>query len=610
MATSGCSKSASPFSRFLLLEYFACGVALVHVIVCLISVIVHSPNADEIAHFPAGVSHWKYGRFDLYRVNPPLVRLIAVAPFVALGDDYDWTLYTENVGERPEFKIGIRQLYNHGLSATWRIQLSRCVAILFSCLGIWVLWQWGKTAVSRRFALAVVAFWCFCPNILAFASTINPDLGAVTMGLIAAYTVWRYLHHPVLWSVTIAGISLGLSLLTKLTWISATVSLPLAAWVSLSICRSFAAKPWYKRFLDLALYWGIALVTLNSGYLFERTMVPLGEYEFCSQVLGGPGCSSQNTGNRFQGTMLGQLPVPVPQNYLLGIDYLKYEVEQKKWSFLLGEWRLGSWPHYYVMTTALKTPESTLLGAFLGVFVFSVCASRRLVSDSAMSMFVLLCFPALCAFISVSYQGGFNHHHRYVLVIYPVIFAFAAYLVSPSALRLLRDTFPRSRGQHRRIATLLTAVLFAASVFSSLRVHPHYTSYFNSVSGGPTNGWRLLGFSNVDWGQDLAKVERWIQEHPECRPLSFELDFFGTNGELFKLPRSIPLQLPRGSSVDEIRKSITQTQWWIISVKSLHNVDDHNGLEYLQELEPYDRIAYSYHVYRIDPLPPETDSNK
>jgi hypothetical protein len=35
----------------------------------------YSPTIDEPAHMAAGISHWKFGRFDLYRVNPPRVSI-------------------------------------------------------------------------------------------------------------------------------------------------------------------------------------------------------------------------------------------------------------------------------------------------------------------------------------------------------------------------------------------------------------------------------------------------------------------------------------------------------------------------------------------------------
>ena len=37
---------------------------------------VHSPTWDEVGHLAAGLSHWELGRFELYSVNPPLVRTI------------------------------------------------------------------------------------------------------------------------------------------------------------------------------------------------------------------------------------------------------------------------------------------------------------------------------------------------------------------------------------------------------------------------------------------------------------------------------------------------------------------------------------------------------
>ncbi len=51
--------------------------ALVVVILCIHAALLawagsrHSPSNDEVGHLPAGLSHWYFGRFDLYCVNPP-----------------------------------------------------------------------------------------------------------------------------------------------------------------------------------------------------------------------------------------------------------------------------------------------------------------------------------------------------------------------------------------------------------------------------------------------------------------------------------------------------------------------------------------------------------
>ena len=42
-----------------------------------------SPTLDEVGHLPAGTYIWEFGRFDVYRVNPPLVRMLAGVPVIA-----------------------------------------------------------------------------------------------------------------------------------------------------------------------------------------------------------------------------------------------------------------------------------------------------------------------------------------------------------------------------------------------------------------------------------------------------------------------------------------------------------------------------------------------
>jgi hypothetical protein len=217
-------------------------------------------------------------------------------------------------------------------------------------------------------------------------------------------------------------------------------------------------------------------------------------------------------------------------------------------------------------------------------------------------MFLFLIIPAAVCFASVSLQGGFNHHHRYVLMIYPPMFALAAYIASPVGIKLLKFRLPWLGPKKRSIAVPLAFTLVALSAASSLRVHPYYTSYFNTLSGGPENGWRLLGFSNIDWGQDILEVDKWLKAHPEKRPLVMDLDYFGMNGELFDVSTSLPPQFPRDTHIDEVRSTLDEPQWWIISVKRLYNYPDHDGLEYLQQIEPVDKIAYAYHVYYLEPL--------
>ncbi|MBI3924523.1 MAG: hypothetical protein HY319_03200 [Armatimonadetes bacterium] len=95
-----------------------------------------------------------------------------------------------------------------------------------------------------------------------------------------------------------------------------------------------------------------------------------------------------------------------------------------------------------------------------------------------------------------------NHHLRYVLPLYPFLFLFAARVV-----------------RWERIGRPLAAVCLLLNLASVSRVHPQELAYFNELVGGPENGHLHLLESNLDWGQDLLRLRKWLDEHPEARPL-------------------------------------------------------------------------------------------
>ena len=59
-----------------------------------------------------------------------------------------------------------------------------------------------------------------------------------------------------------------------------------------------------------------------------------------------------------------------------------------------------------------------------------------------------------------------------------------------------------------------TAVAAVLSVLSTLSVAPHYLAYFNEAFGGPANGYKFLAdSSNLDWGQDLKGLKRFMEKN-------------------------------------------------------------------------------------------------
>jgi len=107
------------------------GVLLVHGSLLAWSAYCHSPAYCEIACLPAGLSHLNLGRFDLYRVNPPLVRTIAAIPADCAEAKVDWKLYNPNLLSRPWLNMGLDFLKANNMRSFWLYTYGRWMCIPF-----------------------------------------------------------------------------------------------------------------------------------------------------------------------------------------------------------------------------------------------------------------------------------------------------------------------------------------------------------------------------------------------------------------------------------------------------------------------------------------------
>lgn len=65
---------------------------------------------------------------------------------------------------------------------------------------------------------------------------------------------------------------------------------------------------------------------------------------------------------------------------------------------------------------------------------------------------------------------------------------------------------------------------------SSVKSHPHYLAYFNEFAGGSKNGYKYLVDSNIDWGQDLKGLKKFIQKE---KVSDVVLSYYGSGLEEF-----------------------------------------------------------------------------
>lgn len=164
------------------------GLLVIHTGLLAYSAYVHSPTLNEPGHLVAGLSYWKFGRFDVYSVNPPLVKLVAALPVMAAGYEEDWSGFYSGPGARPEMAMGKDFVAANGTRSFLLFMLARWACIPFSWVGAMVCYLWARDLSGRPAGVLAAALWCFEPNILAHASLMSPDAHAAAMGVAASYT--------------------------------------------------------------------------------------------------------------------------------------------------------------------------------------------------------------------------------------------------------------------------------------------------------------------------------------------------------------------------------------------------------------------------------------
>jgi 4-amino-4-deoxy-L-arabinose transferase-like glycosyltransferase len=528
----------------------------------------HSPTADEWGHLPAGLIHWREARFDAYRVNPHLVRMLGAAPLVVFYPELEaFAPLVSQPLDRPEFLAGLDFYLRYGDACFWYFTVARWACIPFSLLGVYLCYRWAMELYGPTAGLVAAALWSFSPSVLAYGQLMVPDVGAASLGLAANYVFWRWLRRPSDASSMLAGTVLATAILAKATWIVLLVLWPVV-WLVVRLRTRKAGLSVFRlvAMLLIAVYW------LNAAYLFQGTFSRLGDYEFASRVLSGKTDQDpqDSAGNRFRPTPLAAIPVPLPADFVLGIDRQKVDFELGMPSYLRGEWRRGGWWYYYLYAMAIKEPLGTWI-LFLWAGAIGVRSWMRGQSKPWDEAWLLL--PAVVVLTFVSSQTGFNHHLRYVLPAFPYLYIFAARLFQQGSVPV-------------RCAPIRWGLLVWA-VASSLWVYPHSLSYFNEAVGGPMKGHLHLHNSNTDWGQDLIFARQWLERHPEIRVdgaaigLTAPLRFRG------EIIRSAPQQPTPG--------------YYVVSVNAMCDYGDPYG--YFRDLEPAAMITYAIRLYRIDEEP-------
>lgn len=566
------------------------GLLGVHAVLLGYTSYVTSPVEQEPAHLIAGYSNWQLGKFHIFHVNPPLVRSVAALPVLLLSPTYDRVKFDRQLHGREERALGSAFLADNQAAARQLLVVARWACISFSLVGAYFCWRMATTFYGSSAGFTALILWCFSPYILGHGATIVPDVAAAALGLAAVDCFWRWLKTP-LWTLAmVAGAVLGVAELTKFTLL---VLYPVLSILWLSYRRlepsPLPRREWVRQGGMLATLFLVSVYVINSGYLFEGTFTRLGDFHFRTSLFTGRDSLESvplDGGNRFAGTWLSELPVPLPANMVQGIDTQRCDFERGMPSYLAGQRSEHGWWYYYVCALALKVP----LGMWCLMGLAAVTTIFRSSPTPLRDELVIL-VPGLAILLFVSSQNGFSVHSRYALPALPF------FIVWASKVAGVVQSGPFSRARIAPALAVITAL--AWSVTSSLWVYPHSISYFNELAGGPKNGGAYLLDSNIDWGQDVLYLNAWLGEHHEVDFDGVAIDCYCAGDVEGIAAKPSP---PPGPTEDHVphkgtNRSGPRPGWYALGVNYLYQSD--SQYSYFLRCKPIASAGYSIYIYHI-----------
>ena len=143
-----------------------------------------------------------------------------------------------------------------------------------------------------------------------------------------------------------------------------------------------------------------------------------------------------------------------------------------------------------------------------------------------------------------------------------------------------------------RAARYAMAAFAVLQIAECARITPDYLAFFNELSGGPGHGPEYLVDSNIDWGQDVKKLVRWLDAHGTRRARVY---YFG-NAQM------------RYYGVDELGYpgALDQQGWDAVDDYCVASVTPLLGvyvpladLAQLRLREPIAKIGWSMYVYDL-----------
>jgi hypothetical protein len=428
----------------------------------------NSATNDEPYHILAAFSYVHDGHGDLNVEHPPLVKLLAGVALLPL--------HLRGTATPPVRRLGVlseevrRFLYFNTAPAETILRAGRLPQLVFLALLLAGVYAWGVWAIGPRAALlATVAVACQ-PLVLGHAFVVHTDVAAAAAWTWSLFLLHRWLAaRPRGWLPF--GAILGFALLIKF---SAVYLVPLAAVAVLVVALQPQRRVEIGRFAGACVV-ALAIVLAGTAIPLRNGSLPEERATIATTLRLWPG--TDGLSKRL--TTLAGVSRPLA-HYALGLAYVwQTNVHGQGINFFFGRTSAAGFTWYFPAALALKTTVPFL--ALAGWGLVGVVRTR-----SRLDLYLLL---AGAYYLAISLGTSYNIGARHLMPMLPLLAMVGADQMAPL-------------GRLWRLGAAAAFVLSAALAF------PHYIAHFSVLVGGARNGGRYLNDSNLDWGQDWARLGR------------------------------------------------------------------------------------------------------
>ena len=587
----------------------------------------NSATYDETSYVPAGFTYLTRGDFRLNPEHPPLLKALFALPVLPLSPSIG--AETERAfeaapGDRnnAQWIFGYRFLYrdNQPEPLLWR---ARLVALLLTAGVVLLVFAWARELFGTGGALFAASLITLDPNFLAHGALATTDATSALFLCGTVYFARRSLRAVTIGNVIATGLAAGAAFVSKFT-----SSLLVPAMLILGAVRMFRADPWpvagaravctrsgrAGALAALLLGWGLVCwASVWATYGFRYPASPGGrtlaiadavrgirrERLYGEAFARGAAVDARSLEEQVDATppgltehllALSARHRLLPEAYLYGLAFAAQRSQARN-TFLLGRYSFSASRAYFPICFAVKTPAATLVALALAL---ALAVPRALRLPSRGEAAFLLVPAAVIALAAV--RSNLAIGHRHILGLYPFLYVYAGSL--PGELK-------RRMGTSTGVWGPVALVLLLAT--ETIAARPHFIPFFNVLAGGAKGGINLLSDSNLDWGQGLPALRRWMAER---KVRKVNLSYFGTADpaaygiSFVPLAGSYRFDVPGAGAVGYPPQGPELPGYVAIGATNLQGVyfgpTLRKSYEFLRRKTPVAILAGSLYVYWVD----------